>query len=350
MSLDLGEILILVQTKPHVEYRLQEFVENDGNVGIETEERQIHQDQLAFNEFEDPFKSNDQLKQLLENKNEDDNEKEEAISEKGVKRTERIIYECYLCERVRYRFDHMRSHMLVHTGEPRYSCDNCSLRFAFKTDLFTHKRIHTGIKPFNCDQCPLKFRIKKKLDAHKRIHFDPKPFHCDKCFYETSHKKSLAIHKELLHPHKNSFSCVQCLSLFVLKQYLDKHNLTINGIPKSCFQCSAELTHEHKRTQTDEVLPSFKSKTKSKSRKNKRIQTDDTLCSNSYKYSEKSLIDVNPGEKIEFSSDQCASTFNEHSESIQPRGAHSNGKPFVCDKCLASFKREETLRIHQRMH
>ena len=54
-----------------------------------------------------------------------------------------------------------RKHMVTHTGDLPYKCQNCEKAFFYPSFLQTHERNHTGEKPHECEQCGKAFPCKK---------------------------------------------------------------------------------------------------------------------------------------------------------------------------------------------
>ena len=47
----------------------------------------------------------------------------------------------------------LKKHLMTHTREMRFQCNQCDKVFANNTSLIRHLRTHTGEKPYQCSQC-----------------------------------------------------------------------------------------------------------------------------------------------------------------------------------------------------
>ena len=47
----------------------------------------------------------------------------------------------------------LKKHLMTHTREMRFQCNQCDKAFANNTSLIRHLRTHTGEKPYQCSQC-----------------------------------------------------------------------------------------------------------------------------------------------------------------------------------------------------
>ena len=62
---------------------------------------------------------------------------------------------------------HLKTHMLIHSGEKLYSCSQCSLSCTTAGNLKDHIRTHSGENLFHCDQCKYTSTQATHLKRHK---------------------------------------------------------------------------------------------------------------------------------------------------------------------------------------
>ena len=70
------------------------------------------------------------------------------------------------CEYVATRSNNLTRHMLTHTGELPYVCDECDYAAKTSSDLTSHMRTHTGERPFGCDECDYRATTSGHLTKH----------------------------------------------------------------------------------------------------------------------------------------------------------------------------------------
>ncbi|XP_019753721.2 zinc finger protein 891 isoform X3 [Dendroctonus ponderosae] len=70
---------------------------------------------------------------------------------------------CSLCGK---KVHELKKHMLTHTGQRPYSCENCQKGFTSRYALKIHKRQHTNERPYICNHCGNGFPQKVSLLTH----------------------------------------------------------------------------------------------------------------------------------------------------------------------------------------
>jgi len=122
---------------------------------------------------------------------------------------------CGKCFKLLYYLDR---HLVKHTGEKKYQCDECPQLFAYKQDLPRHKKIHRIDRVlFECSDpsCEKSFTTKHALTVHEETHGED--FVCDLCGKTFSTKQRLKTHTVKAHTKEFSLFCDKCG-----KGYLDK--------------------------------------------------------------------------------------------------------------------------------
>ncbi len=79
-------------------------------------------------------------------------------------------YVCNYCGKHFMNSGHLKSHLMLHTGERPYKCSFCDKSFVQKPHLTVHLRTHTGEKPFKCHVCQKGFTCTSNLKAHLGTH------------------------------------------------------------------------------------------------------------------------------------------------------------------------------------
>lgn len=171
-------------------------------------------------------------------------------------------FPCSKCDRKFPSMKTMRIHFaLKHPDVPvRFKCTVCSKLFKHKTSLREHMMNHTGEHPFGCDQCDERFIRKKDVDRHmEEMHGSDDEdgekkvrFPCPHCPRKLLTKSARGIHithhhadkeplaKQVLSSLPKSMACQHCKKVFTNRNTLKLHILNHLGkLPHQCPQCDA---------------------------------------------------------------------------------------------------------------
>ena len=152
--------------------------------------------------------------------------------------TDNYKHVCSVCKKAFRVVGSLRKHMLVHTDERPYTCQDCGRRCKTSSHLKSHIRIvHVREKNYACSVCGKAFAQSLGLKAHMPVHTDERPHRCDTCNKAFKTKIALAVHRTV-HSSEKPFVCSTCGKCFRLDGMLKRHNLIHTGEqPYECSVC-----------------------------------------------------------------------------------------------------------------
>ena len=121
------------------------------------------------------------------------------------KRIRYFNYKCTWenCDKAYAQKDHLRVHLMSHTGEYPFVCpfELCKAKFRQEKPFLIHQqRYHLNIRPFKCNQCTKDFTLERDLashlETHKLVKLKCEWPGCDKAY---TTKGQLLIHQKKMH-------------------------------------------------------------------------------------------------------------------------------------------------------
>ncbi|CAG0895915.1 unnamed protein product [Darwinula stevensoni] len=219
---------------------------------------------------------------------------------------------CLVCGKM-VNSRYMKRHMLVHTEERPFACDQCSNAFRSSSELQIHRRTHLPGQlryTYMCEVCGRQFTQKGNLDSHRRIHTGERPFKCDFCPKAFSQKGNLDEHRRI-HTNEKPYCCEVCGARFLRQGQIRIHLRSHTGQrPYPCTICPKRF----KRLQT--------------LRKHQRMH-----------------LDLRP-----YPCDICEKRFRDRDKLVVHRRIHTGERPYSCGVCGRGFYESGNLIKHKRVH
>ena len=296
------------------------------------------------------FKRKDQLKAHIKRDHPDENA---SIVDVKVKKETKDKNECPICRKTFTHKSALFRHKVLHTGERKYQCEFCRVKFTQGCHLKSHiKKVHmsVGTDEYLCKSCSLPFQDKMDYKTHLALHDEENPYECDVCKARFKIESTLKKHNAMVHldGKKDDVSftmCNECGKTFTFPASLKRHKLVHMGVKKhQCSRCNKKFSQ--KGHMNNHRCP------KSPFREIKEMSNLCMVCGKSFssaagmKHHELSVH----AETRDFKCPTCNKGFATSGHlRVHLSGAHGAGN-HLCHQCGKSFSFKSSYLRHQKFH
>lgn len=134
-------------------------------------------------------------------------------------------YTCTRCSFSTSKQDSIKNHLKRH-DRPIYQCGVCEKKFFGQSVYNAHMEIHSGVKKYSCEYCPKKFLTANYLKMHRDLN-----------------------HQKELYGYEMTYPCPECGRTFTFEKSLKRHLSSMHKIGEDrtvlCPVCSKTIANNY---------------------------------------------------------------------------------------------------------
>lgn len=275
---------------------------------------------------------------------------------------------CHICDRkfdTQQKFDY---HLKTHESVKRYKCGHtgCDKSFMQSHHLENHKTTHTGISKFLCFKCGKEFRQECNLKAHLKIHNadNETAFKCSfpDCGKTFNLNSSFRCHKKTHDKDSHSSQCPECGKKFSqrssLRAHFQTHFRDPDNRPFKCKQPDCDRSFFQERSMKYHNSAAHGIGEPPAVKKDSTINYVCDFCQKCFKLQSllKRHILIHIAEEQQtrkHKCDKCEASFKrpEHLR-LHTNSVHLKFKPYKCEQagCVKSFAQIGDRNVHMKIH
>lgn len=154
------------------------------------------------------------------------------------------IFHCKECNYKSVRAKDIDTHMVIHTGDRRFQCQDCHKSFTQQSSLQSHRECtHKDFRvDTTCHLCGKHIQGRSKFYKHMRSH-NQQDVQCKVCNKVLKSKKYLSLHM-LRHSGTKSYSCEICAASFFTYCEVYNHRKKVHMKSRNikCDKCDYKMT------------------------------------------------------------------------------------------------------------